>query len=99
MPGDLGAVHHAAGEDRRGADPGQRQGLLPGNTFLAATDDALKDPQKRAALQDYLNRLAGAERWAYANLDSYGKTLGRLFASRRISLARSLPIASRSGSL
>ena len=54
------------------------KGLLPGNTFLAATDDALKDPQKRAALQDYLNRLAGAERWAYANLDSYGKTLGEI---------------------
>ena len=54
------------------------KGLLPGNTFLAATDDTLKDPQKRAALQDYLNRLAGAERWAYANLDSYGKTLGEI---------------------
>lgn len=52
------------------------KGLLSGNTFLAATDSALNDPQKRAALQDYLQRLAGAERWAYANLDSYGKTLG-----------------------
>ncbi|NRE98873.1 ABC transporter substrate-binding protein, partial [Klebsiella variicola] len=28
------------------------KGLLPGNTFLAATDSALNDPQKRAALQD-----------------------------------------------
>ncbi len=37
------------------------KGLLPGNTFLAATDSALNDPQKRAALQDYLQRLAGAE--------------------------------------
>ncbi len=54
------------------------KGLLPGNTFLAATDSALNDPQKRAALQDYLQRLAGAERWAYANLDSYGKTLGEI---------------------
>ncbi|VFS60951.1 Putative aliphatic sulfonates-binding protein precursor [Raoultella planticola] len=52
------------------------KGLLPGNTFLAATDESLKDPAKRAALQDYLIRLAGAERWAYANLESYGKTLG-----------------------
>lgn len=33
------------------------KGLLPGNTFLAATDSALNDPQKRAALQDYLQRL------------------------------------------
>ncbi|MDY1814441.1 ABC transporter substrate-binding protein [Klebsiella pneumoniae] len=54
------------------------KGLLPGNTFLAATDSALNDPHKRAALQDYLQRLAGAERWAYANLDSYGKTLGEI---------------------
>ena len=54
------------------------KGLLPGNTFLAATDSALNNPQKRAALQDYLQRLAGAERWAYANLDSYGKTLGEI---------------------
>lgn len=54
------------------------QGLLPGNTFLAATDESLNNPAKRAALQDYLTRLAGAERWAYANLDSYGKTLGEI---------------------
>lgn len=54
------------------------KGLLPGNTFLAATDASLKDPAKRAALQDYLHRLAVAERWAYANLDSYGKTLGEI---------------------
>ena len=32
------------------------KGLLPGNTFLAATDSALNDPHKRAALQDYLQR-------------------------------------------
>ncbi len=74
------------------------KGLLPGNTFLAATDSALNDPHKRAALQDYLQRLAGAERWAYANLDSYGKTWGRSSASRRRSPVRSLPTASRSGS-
>ncbi|HHG8775379.1 TPA: ABC transporter substrate-binding protein [Raoultella planticola] len=54
------------------------KGLLPGNTFLAATDESLNNPAKRAALQDYLTRLAGAERWAYANLDSYGKTLGEI---------------------
>lgn len=53
-------------------------GLLPGNTFLAATDATLSDSAKRQALQDYLNRLAKAERWAYANLDSYGKTLGQI---------------------
>ncbi|AWT17740.1 aliphatic sulfonates ABC transporter substrate-binding protein [Klebsiella michiganensis] len=47
--------------------------LLNGSVDAWATD-----PQKRAALQDYLTRLAGAERWAYANLDSYGKTLGEI---------------------
>nr|VUD29131.1 ABC-type nitrate/sulfonate/bicarbonate transport system protein [Raoultella sp. NCTC 9187] len=61
-----------------GGNSGQRQGAAAGNTFLAATDASLKDPAKRAALQDYLHRLAGAERWAYANLDSYGKTLGEI---------------------
>ncbi len=96
--GDLGALHHPNGEDQRGQILVSGKGLLPGNTFLAATDSALNDPQKRAALQDYLQRLAGAERWAYANLDSYGKTLGRSSASRRRSPGRSLPTASRSGS-
>lgn len=74
------------------------KGLLPGNTFLAATDSALNDPQKRAALQDYLQRLAGAERWAYANLDSYGKTLGEIIRFPAEIARRSLPTASRSGS-
>ena len=39
-----------------GQIPVSGKGLLPGNTFLAATDSALNDPQKRAALQDYLQR-------------------------------------------
>ncbi len=40
------------------------KGLLPGNTFLAATDSALITIRKNArALQEYLQRLAGAERW------------------------------------
>jgi sulfonate transport system substrate-binding protein len=75
------------------------KGLLPGNTFLAATDESLKDPAKRAALQDYLIRLAGAERWAYANLESYGKTLATSSVSRRTLPGRSLLTASRSGSV
>ncbi len=47
---------------------------------LAATDSALNDPQKRAALQALLlQRLAGAERrWAYANLDSYRQNVGEI---------------------
>ena len=43
--GDTGALHHPNGEDQRGADPVSGKGLLPGNTFLAATDSALNDPQ------------------------------------------------------
>ena len=48
---------------------------------MDATADILivaDDASLGAALQDYLHRLAGAERWAYANLDSYGKTLGEI---------------------
>ena len=88
---------HQNGEDQRGADPVSGKGLLPGNTFLAATDSALNDPQNAPRCR-IISSAAGAERWAYANLDSYGKTLGRSSASRRRSPARSLPTASRSGS-
>lgn len=52
--------------------------LWAGNSYLAATDAALADPARRAALQDYLTRLAAAQRWGYANLDSYSQTLARI---------------------
>nr|WP_314491067.1 ABC transporter substrate-binding protein [uncultured Pseudomonas sp.] len=54
------------------------RGLSSGNSFLAATDQALADPARREALQDYLNRLAGAQAWANKNLDSYSKTLAAI---------------------
>ncbi|GLU35935.1 ABC transporter substrate-binding protein [Pseudomonas sp. NBRC 100443] len=54
------------------------RGLWAGNSFLAATDSALADPAKRAALQDYLQRLAGAQRWAYAHLDEYSRSLAKI---------------------
>ncbi|MEE1886616.1 ABC transporter substrate-binding protein [Pseudomonas carassii] len=54
------------------------RGLSNGNSFLAATDQALSEPARRAALQDYLNRLAGAQVWAYQHLDSYAKTLAAI---------------------
>jgi sulfonate transport system substrate-binding protein len=47
------------------------RGLSSGNSFLAATDKALEEPARRAALQDYLNRLAGAQVWANQHLDTY----------------------------
>ena len=54
------------------------RGLSSGNSFLAATDSALNDSARRAALQDYLNRLAGAQVWANQHLDSYSKTLASI---------------------
>ncbi len=54
------------------------RGLWAGNSFLAATDTALADPARRAALQDYLDRLAAAQRWGYAHLDSYARTLAQI---------------------
>lgn len=54
------------------------RGLSSGNSFLAATDKALDDPARHAALQDYLARLAGAQVWAYQHLDSYSKTLAAI---------------------
>ncbi len=52
--------------------------LSSGNSFLAATDKALADQAKRAALQDYLVRVAKAQVWANANLDSYSATLAKI---------------------
>ncbi|AIR91073.1 sulfonate ABC transporter substrate-binding protein [Pseudomonas cremoricolorata] len=54
------------------------RGLSSGNSFLAATNKSLEQPDKRAALQDYLNRLAGAQAWANQHLDSYSKTLAAI---------------------
>lgn len=54
------------------------RGLSSGNSFLAATDKALADPARRAALQDYLARLAKAQVWANQNLDSYSRTLAQI---------------------
>ena len=54
------------------------RGLSSGNSFLAATDHALGEASKRAALQDYLTRLADAQVWANQHLDSYSKTLAAI---------------------
>ena len=49
-------------------------GLTPGLSFFFARDDALADPDKRAALQDFVGRLARARRWGLGHLDDYAKT-------------------------
>ena len=54
------------------------RGLSSGNSFLAATEQALSEPARQAALQDYLNRLAEAQVWANQHLDSYSKTLAAI---------------------
>ncbi len=53
-------------------------GLSTGNSFLAATDAAINDREKRAALQDYVNRLAAADRWANSHVADYAQTLAKI---------------------
>ncbi len=70
-----------------GQIPVSGKGLLPGNTFLAATDSALNDPQKRAALQDYLQRpapSAGPTPISTATAKRWGDQIARAqFANRQ----------------
>lgn len=54
------------------------RGLWSGNSFLAATDTALKDQGKRQAIADYLQRLSDAQVWAYKNLDAYSEKLAKI---------------------
>lgn len=54
------------------------RGLWSGNTFLAATESALADSEKKAAIADYLARLNAAQIWANQHPDVYGKTLAKI---------------------
>lgn len=54
------------------------RGLWAGNSYLAATDNALANPEKRQALQDYLSRLNKAQEWANQHVDNYAKTLAQI---------------------
>ena len=53
-------------------------GLTPGLSFFFARDDALADAGKRAALQDFVARLAKARNWALAHLDTYADSWSAL---------------------
>ncbi|KAA0017489.1 ABC transporter substrate-binding protein [Salinicola corii] len=57
-------------------------GLVFGNSFVAATDAAtdaaIADPVKRAALQDYLARLQQAQIWSYQHIDEYARKLAQI---------------------
>ncbi|RRZ95521.1 ABC transporter substrate-binding protein [Erwinia sp. 198] len=54
------------------------QQLIAGNSFLAATNSALGNAEKRQALQHYVTLLARAEQLAYANIDGYSATLANI---------------------
>ena len=54
------------------------QGLTPGLSFFFARDDALANADKRAALSDFVARLAKARRWALAHLDTYARSWSAL---------------------
>lgn len=52
------------------------RGLLPGLSYLAATDRAIAE--RRPALQDFLQRVVRAQAWSYRNVDAFSATLARI---------------------
>lgn len=52
------------------------RGLLPGLSYLAATDAAIA--AKRPLLQDFLQRVVRAQHWSYRNVDAFSATLARV---------------------
>ncbi|OTG86743.1 sulfonate ABC transporter substrate-binding protein [Acinetobacter sp. ANC 4558] len=54
------------------------RGLYSGFTFLAATEKALQDQQKRIAIQDFIYRLEESQEWVNQNYESFGKDLARI---------------------
>jgi sulfonate transport system substrate-binding protein len=52
------------------------RGLLPGLSYLAATDAAIAS--KRPVLQDFLQRVVKAQQWSYRNADAFSATLARI---------------------
>lgn len=52
------------------------RGLLPGLSYLAATDTAIAS--KRAVLQDFLQRVVRAQQWSYKHVDAYSAALARI---------------------
>jgi sulfonate transport system substrate-binding protein len=52
------------------------EGLTPGLGFTVATPDAIRD--KRAALEDFVRRLALARNWSLGHTESYAEAWGKL---------------------
>lgn len=68
------------------------QGLTPSLGFLTATTRSLADPDKRAAIKDFAERVAKARQWALDNPEEYAKVYARL---TRLPLDTARRIASR----
>ncbi|WP_122902264.1 ABC transporter substrate-binding protein [Acinetobacter sp. B51(2017)] len=54
------------------------RGLYSGFTFLAGTEKALSNPEKRRAIQDFVYRLEQSQTWVNANYQSFGQELARI---------------------
>lgn len=52
------------------------RGLLPGLSYVAATDAAIA--AKRPVLRDFLQRVVKAQAWSYRNVDAFSATLARI---------------------
>ena len=52
--------------------------LTPGLSFFFASDNALSNEAKRAALSDFVGRLARARSWGLQNLESYAGTWSKI---------------------
>ncbi|CCD99422.1 ABC transporter substrate-binding protein [Bradyrhizobium sp. STM 3809] len=52
------------------------EGLTPGLSFQVATPTAIKE--HRAALEDFVQRLAAARAWSLGHVESYAETWGKL---------------------
>lgn len=56
----------------RVADPEERK-LLPGSWYFYARPEALKNPQKAAAIGEYLKAVITASKWSNENREEWGK--------------------------
>jgi sulfonate transport system substrate-binding protein len=54
-------------------------GLNAGISFLDATNSAINNPGKHAAIQDLINRLAAAEQWEASHLPAESQTYSKLY--------------------
>ncbi|MFG3340677.1 ABC transporter substrate-binding protein [Glycomyces sp. NPDC048151] len=53
-------------------------GLIPGNSLVSAREAAVADPDLKAAIEDYLDRLAQAQQWREEHVDEWAEIYGGL---------------------